>query len=96
MLDSTIVARPMVSPRRSMGRMTGVAGGWILGIAWLVLGLGLMYAVWLGTRTDAATGERPLLVLAVGVAAGTLLQFLLLFSYGLLLRGMAVLLRRVG
>lgn len=96
MLDSTVVARPMVSPRHSgLARTTGAAGGWVVGIAWVLLGLGLLYAGWFGYQTNAA-GERPFLWIAIAVAAGTLVQFLFLVSYGLLLRGMAQLLRRVG
>lgn len=94
---NTIVAHPaarMGEPR--LARATGTAGGWILGIAWLVLAGGLLVAGllgWAGWQSDATAAS---LVVAVAVAVGTLLQFLLLFSYAVLLRGMAQLLRRVG
>jgi hypothetical protein len=93
---NTIVANPQARFEPRLARATGTAGGWILGIAWTVLVGGLLVAGllgWAGWNSDADVAS---LVMAALVAAGTLLQFLLLFSYAVLLRGMAQLLRRVG
>lgn len=96
---NTIVAHPaagVAQPR--LARSTGTAGGWVSGIAWVLLGLGLLVAAWFGWAGWQAGGDSgtALMMTAAGVAAGTLVQFLFLFSYGLLLRGMAHLIRRVG